>query len=106
MIFATQKCPACDELFDRRPALARFDNRTKICPRCGMADAIMPLWRMRPTNLMEFIVFLKSDRLQEILNQIDHKIERISIIECGWPDGVPEKERGDKGGKSEEKTSG
>ncbi len=34
------KCPKCGAYFNGYPALSRKDNRTKICPKCGVREAI------------------------------------------------------------------
>lgn len=33
-------CPKCDGDFYDIPAISREDNKTKICPECGMKEAI------------------------------------------------------------------
>lgn len=33
-------CPKCGKCYDEHPALSRKDNRTEICPMCGMQEAI------------------------------------------------------------------
>ena len=33
-------CPECFEEFDGHPALSRKDNKTEICPQCGMKEAL------------------------------------------------------------------
>lgn len=33
-------CPICGESYEGYPALSREDNKTKICPRCGMREAL------------------------------------------------------------------
>ena len=32
-------CPICQRQYDEYPALSRKNNRTEICPDCGMAEA-------------------------------------------------------------------
>jgi len=34
-------CPVCDKEYDGRPALSRKDNKTLICPNCGVGEAFM-----------------------------------------------------------------
>jgi len=36
----TNKCPKCDNLYIGMGALSRRDNKTNICPDCGMREAI------------------------------------------------------------------
>lgn len=35
-----RKCPTCKGYYADYPALSRGDNATKICPRCGIREAI------------------------------------------------------------------
>ena len=34
-------CPICGEDYDDYPAISRKDNKTKICPNCGIGEAVM-----------------------------------------------------------------
>lgn len=33
-------CPICNKNYDEPPALSRRDNKTNICPSCGVKEAI------------------------------------------------------------------
>lgn len=33
-------CPKCEREYDGYPALSRRDNKTEICPNCGVQEAI------------------------------------------------------------------
>jgi len=33
-------CPVCGKKYDGYPALSRKDNRTEICPDCGVVEAL------------------------------------------------------------------
>lgn len=33
-------CPECGKEYSSRPALSRKDNKTMICPKCGMMEAL------------------------------------------------------------------
>lgn len=33
-------CPKCGKAYFERPALSRMDNRTEICPECGLKEAL------------------------------------------------------------------
>lgn len=35
-----QICPVCNREYDEAPALSRKDNQSKICPECGMMEAL------------------------------------------------------------------
>ncbi|MBR5647823.1 hypothetical protein IKW73_02730 [Candidatus Saccharibacteria bacterium] len=34
------KCPKCGKEYIGYPALSREDNKTEICPRCGLNEAL------------------------------------------------------------------
>ena len=34
------KCPKCGKYYTGHPALSRDDNKTEICPECGINEAI------------------------------------------------------------------
>ena len=34
-------CPACGNEYDQPPALSRKDNKTEICPLCGVREALL-----------------------------------------------------------------
>ena len=36
----TNTCPKCGHTYQGYPALSRADNRTKICPDCGIREAL------------------------------------------------------------------
>lgn len=36
----TRICPICKNLYSEPPTLSRKDNKTLICPECGMKEAI------------------------------------------------------------------
>lgn len=33
-------CPICGETYTDYPALSRRDNKTEICPQCGICEAL------------------------------------------------------------------
>ena len=33
-------CPKCGKEYQEYPALSRIDNKTEICPECGMKEAL------------------------------------------------------------------
>ena len=33
-------CPICGKEYTEHPALSRRDNKTEICPACGMREAL------------------------------------------------------------------
>lgn len=40
-------CPRCEEEYDDFPSISRRDNKTKICPRCGMVEAFEDYFKVR-----------------------------------------------------------
>lgn len=44
---STKKCPSCGRMYSGYPALSRKDNKTKICPACGTAEAFEALINFR-----------------------------------------------------------
>ncbi len=36
-------CPICNRKYNERPALSRADNKTEICPTCGMLEAVQSI---------------------------------------------------------------
>jgi len=38
------KCPSCKKMVYQFPAISRKDNKTKICPACGAAEALNALF--------------------------------------------------------------
>ena len=41
----TRTCPICGQRYTAPPALSRRDNKTYICPDCGMMDALAAMPR-------------------------------------------------------------
>ena len=41
----TRTCPICGQQYTGLPALSRRDNKTDICPTCGMIEALEDLAR-------------------------------------------------------------
>lgn len=39
-IMEVQRCPKCKKEFTEHPAISRDDNKTEICPECGIREAI------------------------------------------------------------------
>lgn len=40
-------CPKCNKEFYDIPAISREDNETKICPECGMKEALEAFYKGR-----------------------------------------------------------
>ncbi|MGN1351679.1 MAG: hypothetical protein ACI4VE_02710 [Clostridia bacterium] len=34
-------CPQCKQKYTQRSAISRVDNKTKICPTCGIKEALI-----------------------------------------------------------------
>ena len=39
-VMESRKCPVCGRFYRAHPALSRKDNKTEICPACGMNEAL------------------------------------------------------------------
>ena len=50
-------CPRCGESYTRPPAISRKDNRTEICPDCGVREALMQ-------------ISLPEDRIEAVIRQL------------------------------------
>ena len=37
---AFKKCPVCGKEYQEPPAISRKDNKTEICPDCGVMEAL------------------------------------------------------------------
>ena len=40
-----RKCPKCGKYYVGYPALSREDDKTEICPECGMKEAMLQFLR-------------------------------------------------------------
>lgn len=36
-------CPRCGNMYMDHPAISRRDNKTEICPTCGLAEALLSI---------------------------------------------------------------
>ncbi len=43
-------CPKCNQKYTQHPAISRVDNKTNICPACGIKEALITLIKNRATN--------------------------------------------------------
>lgn len=43
-------CPICGREYTEYPALSRKDNKTEICPECGVNEALGEFFRDRGDN--------------------------------------------------------
>ncbi|MBR1811003.1 MAG: hypothetical protein IJ766_05045 [Clostridia bacterium] len=55
--FHTRKCPFCGRTYAEHPALSRRDNKTEICPDCGVREALASIG-------------IKSDEQEQILQTL------------------------------------
>ena len=46
----TKICPDCKKKYTGYPALSRKDNKTEICPSCGIDEAILDLIKNSKNN--------------------------------------------------------
>lgn len=50
-----KKCPICKQHYSQHPAISRRDDKTKICPDCGVREALEDakkhgLFKEKPTD--------------------------------------------------------
>ena len=45
MIIRKRTCPECGRIYTQHPALSRKDNKTEICPDCGVDEALDAMLR-------------------------------------------------------------
>lgn len=56
-------CPECGQSYDGVPALSREDNKTEICPDCGVRQSLK-------------VFGLSADKTEEIIVEIHRLTER------------------------------
>lgn len=54
VIEPTRICPFCKEAYTDYPALSRTDNKTEICPTCGVREALLH-FGVKKNKVEEFI---------------------------------------------------
>ena len=45
-----KKCPKCGQYYQDYPAISRADNKTEICPECGIREAMEPILSIDEVN--------------------------------------------------------
>lgn len=53
-ILEIQRCPKCKKEFIEHPALSRVDNKTAICPECGVREAMEAYTKLRGSE--DFVI--------------------------------------------------
>lgn len=38
-----RQCPRCGKKYNDHPAISRKDNKSEICPQCGLAEALLAM---------------------------------------------------------------
>ncbi len=46
-------CPKCGKEYTEHPALSRTDNKTEICPECGVREALEDWKNWKEMNVSE-----------------------------------------------------
>lgn len=46
-------CPICGERYTGYPALSRKDNKTEICPQCGINEALEAYMKLKVAEIKE-----------------------------------------------------
>ena len=59
----TRTCPICGQQYTEPPALSRRDNKTDICPTCGMMAALADMPRREgPAELTRRAVYATGNK--------------------------------------------
>ena len=59
------KCPKCGKYYVGYPALSREDNKTEICPECGVKEALLILHKR---NVIHFSGFTIDEIIQFVID--------------------------------------
>ena len=60
-----RKCPKCGKFYFGAPALSREDNKTEICPECGIREAMEP--------------FLSIDEANKVLEKVNKMRGELNV---------------------------
>ena len=62
-IMKKRTCPKCSSEYSEPPALSRADNKTEICPKCGMMEAVgsIPAGAVDRQQLAELEKFIMTN---------------------------------------------
>lgn len=52
-------CPICHKDYSNYPAISRKDNKSKICPQCGTAEALIEFMKQKK-SINDFFYDIKS----------------------------------------------
>lgn len=58
-------CEKCGDSYSERPALSRRDNKTEICPTCGITEALEDLTESMLHQIHEDMSEAKVNKAQE-----------------------------------------
>lgn len=61
-------CPICKKEYSGYPALSRMDNKSEICPLCGIREAL-DASGVKDTALISEIVKISEEETERILNE-------------------------------------
>ena len=82
-------CPICNKEYDDYPALSRKDNKTEICPECGVVEALEDfasfVKRNEEKNISERIKMIKA--MEFIARQINDESVFETWLTYGVADG-------------------
>lgn len=74
-----RKCPKCGKKYRDYPALSREDNKTEICPECGVAEALW-IFKNNTPNSSRFLTRSSHRPLKNSAKYV--KIERVTKKSC------------------------
>lgn len=69
-------CPSCEKKYSSRSAVSRIDNRTSICPSCGVREALEGFAKSKnPVN--------RTVDIQQLVDEIDavkRDLQKVNAI--------------------------
>lgn len=72
-------CPMCNKIYVGYPALSRKDNKTLICPQCGVQEALEDYLKHLKIICEDAINFLKGYLDEEVYTEKCRNAHEIAI---------------------------
>ena len=72
------KCLMCKKEIQGFPALSRLDNKTKICSKCGMYEAMLTFEYLSDTDM--FVLANRLDMLNESITNEKNKLTQKYLV--------------------------
>ena len=72
-----KECPICHQIYTQYPALSRRDNKTYICPDCGVQEALEDYMNAEKKNIQEATMIALSE-CEDNKSYVAHLNESVS----------------------------